>query len=610
MDSPHARHLTSKLVRHLGLGLAAAFIALFGAASAKAADLAALTPAQIERLDDLNLLVQHTDQAQVNGWRRLPQTLDLNGARAVVYERHTAASGLERVIVFLGTKPPDWRHNRLEYLGRWFTGNQENLHSYVQAQAFTKGQMEMAARDGAQVSFAGYSRGSLLSTAMSGVFDRPSVAFNGAPLAKGREYLNPQQFATAKRQSLDLHLDGEPLLALFAVGGQRNLGTTWVVNRSAETHRLIAQAGARGGPAAGWEAAHGLEALRLSLRAPRASFAEVTPVTVEQASALAGKLLLAGQALQRLAEWKGKDLLSEQIGKSFEPLAIGKEVVDMGLALKADIAAAKDHSFVLLKSQTLEAIGSTLLTGTGLPGLDKTKIGQGGLLALANWLHSKGALPAQAGGKITAVPTFGALDLAGAARDWVVDGRVSIDTVQRLTDFAVGASWAGLGLAVSGGNLATAKKFETAGKALASNGRELMAHSGLDKGLLRGLDRGFANQHKAMTAQYTQAVQAAAQRSLPPPTPAEFFGGKHADGSVLAREVLKASGFGQAELARLDRIHDEGAKVATRPPSTQPSEPGGVDMELRVSPRAMQPAAPGSLDAYAAAARRATAAKP
>jgi hypothetical protein len=164
------------------------------------AELPALTPAQLNLLDDRNLLVKHTGQEQVNGGRRLPQRLDLDGARAVVFERRTTEQGLERVVVFLGTQPTDRRNNSLEYLGHSFTGNQENLQAYVQAQPFTKGQMVMAERDGARISFSGCSRGSLLSTAMSGVFDRPSIAFNGAPLAKGLAHLNPRRAATGRRQ--------------------------------------------------------------------------------------------------------------------------------------------------------------------------------------------------------------------------------------------------------------------------------------------------------------------------------------------------------------------------------------------------------------------------
>src|SRR5262249_40512398 len=160
------------------------------------------------------------------------------------------------------------------------------------------------------------------------------------------------------------------------------------------------------------------------------------------------QLLVAGEGFRRMAEHAGYEKFAERLDKKFKPLAVAQELYGLAAALQTDIDAAKGHSFVLLKSKTVETIGSTLVTGTELPWLRDKAIGSCALVSTANWFRANGHLSVRAGGKITAVPTFGALEFLGAARDLSVDHRASIDTYERLLDGAVGTTWAALGMVV------------------------------------------------------------------------------------------------------------------------------------------------------------------
>lgn len=528
----------------------------------------------------LSMAVYDVDTKVVDGgWRRIDWRNDTDGFKAAVYERRLAGGRIERQVVFAGTEElGDWMTN-LEQGGGWLFGLNRARIDPLSADPYRKAleyaKLFVAAKDKdphMTLSFSGHSLGGALAQYCSLQLGVRATVFNSAALHQKVLDLADSMKSEGSSLIRQFHLDQDRIHDFtLAIPGARQFGRDYLVKTPADF---------AGGLAANPAAGHGLEALALSMdrelmrrrfpvneSAPtpqqRAIDAARTDEIISQrfavpqdAAALwANNMSALATALQEMRTLStfditrrpgSNELMKRLFGVPREGLTDALEKVGMVheviQAIQQDREQFRGQSFVLVRSHTMEKFAEL--------GLQKL------LPRFYEVLSDYKYIPFQARASLSGVehkvggPTFGLVEAMHAASRYGQLGHADIDSITDGLDALVGASWATLGLAVSGGNLKVAEIYQQAGQATAQSLRFATAQLGLDKPLLRLLDADFRGQADVMIRIYRFAQERALLTGGKIQSPAEYFGNE-------ADSVLKASGFSAQDRRRLEDAHTE-----------------------------------------------------
>lgn len=510
-----------------------------------------------EAMTDLQLAMSVYDTAKKEvdgGWRRIDWRNDADGFKAAVYQRTLADGRLDRRVVFSGTDDlADWLTN-LEQGGGWVIGLRRSHvdplgnDQYRKALEYAKLFVEAKDKDPRMtLAFSGHSLGGALAQYCSLQLGVRATAFNSAALHQKVLDLAPSAKMNAETLISQFFLDQDPVHRYTtSFPGARQFGRQYLVTTPADLAPGLAA-----NPAAG----HGLEAMSLAIdrvlmrrqgsiherartlqeRAADAARIDATisqryAVPQEAAEAWATSVSAFANALDGMKTLTafdrtrppGSDELMTRLFKT--PSAdymwwLGKAQFAYGLAqaIQQDREQFRGQSVVLLRSHTMEQLAEFGLDKL-LPHFyealsDRRYIKFQPRISLTGVTHEIGA------------PTFGVIDAMRAASRYGQLGHADVDTITQGLDALVGATWAALGLVVSGGNMKIAEIYQQAGQAAAQSLRYATAQLGADKAVLRFFDKEYRSQADVMIDMYRYAQQRAALMGSRVQSPTEFFGG-------------------------------------------------------------------------------------
>lgn len=332
--------------------------------------------------------------------------------------------------------------------------------------------------------------------------------------------------------------------------------------------------------------------------------------TAEEGQQITSSLAATAEALRELYKFKprlGDKKMWKELGSTFSAHA---ELFGLATALGHDIDAMREHRWTVLRSEVIETVVGTLVTGSSIPGVDRTPLGSGLLPKFVATLRSHGVIAFR--NRLESIPTFGALDLIGAVRDHALDQHISIETAGKYCDAAVGFTWGLLGLRVSNFNPNVASAFEAVGQASAAVLRASMRDTPVERAVLVVVDKDglrFRDLAGHLIDRYSIDAESMVRAGKRPQDWTTYFGGSGPEREPAAIATLRGAGIEGETLRSLQRISDDyaslplprgpiaGSPVAPqtapvagdRSPAASP-DPGGVDQTMRIDAGRFKPA--------------------
>jgi hypothetical protein len=396
-------------------------------------------------------------------WRRIDFGSTASGLNWMLFARADGGGRTEYFLSYTGTQLRSWAGGvdafdlLADYQQATSATRLQTPQQYRDALSVADAALRRAGQDGAWLTVGGHSLGGALAQYVS--FHRGVRAFvyNSAGLSRGSLDTGLLHSTSAERRSLassnvvNVSLRQDPVSHLLGRVGD----VVWT--QLGRRYELELPAAVAPGPlnVAAHDQRHVIGALERDYGAAPVPLApDASPGDLRERMSTLGGRLSDGVTLidGAVAALRRHHLGDERVWRVITPpdgspgartkdllldgLTIVEGVHDVLRAVEHDLAAARDGSFVPVRSETIEAC-----TAFGLA--------------------------------LSSRPTFGLDALGFAAARTVATRQMTVDDVELFADAAVGLSWGLLGLAWSRGDAKVAGAFEDVGRASARLGRDV-----------------------------------------------------------------------------------------------------------------------------------------